>query len=179
MPQQSEDRDRNEAKLPPATATAVSPAGAESLRLRTPCKYCGSVDGTVEWDKNGQDVVSCAICRRYAYNAPRSETGRRARTVRTRPSLRPKQRSRIFARDLARCVLCKTDEPKRIDIGHLLSVHDGRVLGVSDELLWSDDNLAVMCAECNDWLGADSVAPLLLALILLARSLRKRNATAA
>jgi hypothetical protein len=36
-----------------------------------------------------------------------------------------------------------------MDIGHIISVHDGRAHGLSDAELFHDDNLVAMCPECN------------------------------
>lgn len=140
--------------------------------MLAPCRSCGSTEKRIYWDQNGQDVVRCAACDAYAYCAPRSETGRAVRTLDARRDLRPRQRSRIFARDLGRCVMCGSDDPGRLDIGHLLSLKEGHALGVPDEMLGADDNLAVMCRECNGWLGAGSIAPVMLARLLRARALR-------
>lgn len=169
-------------KLPLRFASATVSAGAaaegEPPRMRAPCRSCGATAKRIEWNRNGQDVVRCSTCDAYAYCAPRSETGRPQRTVQTRLDLRPRQRARIFSRDLARCVLCTADRSTRIDVGHLLSVKDGRALGVSHDWLAADDNLAVMCAECNDWLGANSLAPVLIARVLRAREMRGTDPTA-
>jgi hypothetical protein len=82
------------------------------------------------------------------YNAPRTETGAKPRTVKTlRRSIRPTQQARILDRDHARCALCgSTDD---LTIGHLLSLEDGARLGATIAELYSDENLAAMCEACN------------------------------
>jgi hypothetical protein len=41
-----------------------------------------------------------------------------------------------------------------MDIGHIISVHDGRVHGLSDAELFHDDSLVAMCPECNSGQGS-------------------------
>ena len=137
------------------------------MSMRSPCR-CGCLDGIIT-TKHGQDTVWCAECDRFCYNAPRSETGRDARSLRTRPTIRPSQRTRILMRDNGACVLCHRSDVA-LDVGHLISVHDGHRLGVSDADLASDDNLAAMCAACNSGLCSESWPPRLLAAALWARS---------
>lgn len=136
--------------------------------MRSPCPRCGCLDGIIV-TKNRQDTVWCAECEQYAgYNAPRSETGRARRSLRTRPTIRPSQRTRILLRDNAACVLCHRSDAD-LEVGHLISVHDGHTLGLSDAELSSDDNLAAMCAACNSGLSSESLPPRLVAAALWAR----------
>lgn len=70
-------------------------------------------------------------------------------------------------RDGPRCRLCGRTPPEVIlHVGHLLSDENGTAQGLSKELIESDQNLAVMCEECNLGLGKTSV-PLWLAIALL------------
>jgi len=137
--------------------------------MRSPCSRCDCPDGIIV-TKNGQDTVRCADCDQYAgYNAPRSETRRERRSLRTRPTIRPSQRTRILVRDNGTCVLCHRSDVS-LDVGHLISVHDGHTLGMSDAELSSDDNLAAMCSACNSGLSSESLPPRMLAAALWARS---------
>lgn len=139
--------------------------------MRSRCPRCACLDGIVT-TKNGQDTVRCAECDRFCYNAPRSETGRETRSLRTRPTIRPSQRTRILMRDNGACVLChRSDVP--LDVGHLISVHDGHKLSLSDTELASDDNLAAMCTPCNSGLSSESLPPRLLVAALWARRLNE------
>lgn len=138
--------------------------------MRAPCPRCGG-DGGILATVNGQDTVRCAECKRFCYNAPRTETGREARSLRTRTDIRPSQRTRILVRDNSTCVLCHRSDVD-LEAGHLISVHDGHKLGMSDADLNSDDNLAAMCAVCNSGLSSESLPPRLLAAALWARQLR-------
>jgi hypothetical protein len=138
--------------------------------LRTPCP-CGGVTGFVQ-TRNGQDCVFCGSCGSFRYNAPKSETGRETRSMRTRPDIPATQRTRILDRDLRRCVICHTaDRP--LDLGHLVSVAEGREHGLTDAELFSDDNLAAMCAPCNSGYGAVSVNPRIFVALVRAAYQRK------
>lgn len=143
-------------------ATTPEPHGIGYL-MRKPCALCGSSTGRIE-TRSGQDCVFCAGCGTWQYNAPAAETGRATRTLRTRPDIRPGQRSRVLVRDGGACVLChRADVP--IDVGHLISVKEGRAAGVGDVDLFDDENLAAMCASCNSGLS-ESTIPLRLAVQL-------------
>ncbi len=168
---------QNPLAVVPATSTVriVSLTSADDntevrISMRVPCSRCGCTDGLMT-TKNGQDTVRCSGCRRYCYNAPRSETGRPTRSLRTRADVRPSQRARILVRDGGACILCHRSGVE-LEIGHLISVHYGRALGMSDEELNSDDNLAAMCAPCNSGLSSSSLPPRLLAAAIWARSRR-------
>ncbi len=56
-----------------------------------------------------------------------------------------------------------------LEVGHLISVRDGLRLGLSDAYLFSDENLAAMCASCNSGLGSASVPLRFLVAALRAR----------
>jgi hypothetical protein len=138
------------------------------IAMRAPCSRCGCTEGCIT-TKSGQDTVWCVGCQSYCYNAPRSETGRATRSLRTRPDVRPSQRARILVRDGGACILCHRSGVE-LEIGHLISVHDGRALGMSEAELNGDDNLAAMCKSCNSGLSSSSLPPRLLAAAMWARS---------
>ena len=69
----------------------------------------------------------------------------------------------------------KPDRP--LDVGHLVSVEDGRSLGMTDEELYDDENLAAMCSPCNSGYGRNSVSPRLMAALIRARIQRRRTAS--
>lgn len=143
-------------------------------RMRAPCRYCGCENGTLT-PKGGQNCVYCDDCGRLAYNAPKTETGETTASLRTRPDIKPSKRARILERDNYTCVGChRADLP--LEVGHLLSVEEGRALGATDEELWSDDNLAAMCAPCNSGLSFRTVSLRLVLLVLRARMMQERNA---
>lgn len=111
--------------------------------------------------------MRCQICHIHLYNAPKTETGQRPRTVKTlRRSIRPSQQARILNRDRGRCVLCAS--PHELTIGHLLSIEDGARLGATETELYSDANLAAMCEACNIGLrhGSRSITPRTYAVLL-------------
>jgi 5-methylcytosine-specific restriction endonuclease McrA len=136
--------------------------------MREPCRACDCPEGVLT-TKGGQDVVRCADCRAYCYCAPRTETGREPRSLRTRPDIRPGRRSRILMLDNSTCVLCHRDDLP-LDIGHLISVHDGRELGLTDAQLNSDENLAAMCSPCNSGVGRETLPLRLVVAVLRART---------
>lgn len=138
-----------------------------SIPMRAPCGACGSKDGYVT-ETNGQDVVRCLYCNQWAYNQPKSESGKPQRSVRTRPEIKPSTKARIIERDNGTCVLCHSSD-KPLHIGHLLSVHDGKIQGISEDELYDDENLAAMCEECNLGLSERSISLRLLVQILRAR----------
>lgn len=142
--------------------------------MREQYRCCGSLEGRIE-TVNGQDCVYCLACGSYKYNAPKSETGRAQRSLRSRPDIRPKVKARILLRDKASCVLCHRDDV-RLDVGHLISVEDGRQLGLTDDELYNDENLAAMCAECNSGLSKTTVSLRFLVRLLQARLLLQGGA---
>ena len=141
--------------------------------MRAPCLDCGCSDGRI--DRRGeQNCVFCSGCGRFAYNAPKTETGDAPRTVtRVHNGIRPKQRARLLLRAYGRCELCGGVGP--LHIGHLLSVEEGLALGLTELELNSDDNLATLCEECNLGLGSISVTPGLYVALLMRRRSRERN----
>jgi hypothetical protein len=53
-----------------------------------------------------------------------------------------------------------------MQIGHIISVHQGRAFGLTDAELFHDDNLVAICAECNSGQGADTMPlPFLMAVL--------------
>jgi 5-methylcytosine-specific restriction endonuclease McrA len=144
--------------------------------MRAPCVKCGHTEGHIE-TRNGQDVVRCAACDRYQYCAPRTETGREARNHRTRPDIKPSQRARVLDRDGGRCIICHATE-RALDVGHLVSVDDGRNLGMTETEIFSDDNLAAMCAPCNSGYGTLSINPRIIVAAINARAKRRHGGAA-
>lgn len=133
---------------------------------RTPCPICHTTDAYIR-KSGGQNVVRCRNCDRMLYNASKTETGERARTVKTlRQKIKPSQQARILDRDAGRCVLCGSTE--ELTIGHLLSLEDGCHLGATAHELNADANLAAMCEACNLGLphGPSSVNPRTYAVIM-------------
>lgn len=143
--------------------------------LRSPCKRCGGTEARTE-TRNGQDCKFCAkpSCGAFQYNAPKTETGRAPRTVSTvHNGVTTGKRARILLRATGKCELCgkrPTTEQHGLHVGHLVSVKQGLGLGLTEDQLNDDENLAAMCDECN--LGiADEIVPLRLAIsIIMART---------
>jgi hypothetical protein len=144
---------------------------AKSHALRDPCSACGGMDGKIV-ERGAQDCVYCAGCERFQYNAPRAETGKPVRHVKTREQISPSQRARILiVRANGRCELCGTDK-RELHVAHLLSVEEGRRQGFTDDELNDDENLCAMCDACNLGLGKNPV-PLRLAVALQMARIRR------
>jgi 5-methylcytosine-specific restriction endonuclease McrA len=129
-----------------------------------PCPSCGGYEALIG-EHNGQNVVRCRSCRSFIYNAPKTETGQKPRTVATiRQGVKPGQQVRILERDGA-CVLCGSRDG--LTIGHGLSWKDAQMLGEVGPYLNTDENLFAMCEGCNAGLGGRSVLPKTYHLIVL------------
>lgn len=136
--------------------------------LRAPCKECGIETGYIV-TRNGQDVVRCDQGH-YQYNAPKTETGRKPRTVSTvHEAIKPKQRARILLRANGRCELC--GDNGNMHVGHLISVKRGLEHGMTETDLNSDENLCCMCDQCNLGVGKEPV-PIRFAVALAMARLR-------
>jgi hypothetical protein len=143
---------------------AIDDGSRRLIEMREPCKACACRRGVV-LERNGQDTVRCLECDRFAYNAPRVETGRAVRSVSTvHAAIKPKQRSRILERAGGKCEQCGARE--RLHVGHIVSVAIGLELGVDESLLNGDDNLLCQCEECNLGRGSEPM-PLFLAVTVL------------
>lgn len=137
------------------------------VKMREPCTNCGETNGIMT-TVNGQDTVRCGWCGKHCYNAPKSETGREPRTLRTRPQMKVSQRSRILLRDNGACIICHRRDID-LEVGHLISVKDGKAAGLTDAQLYSDENLAAMCAACNSGISGETIPLRFLAAVLEAR----------
>lgn len=127
----------------------------DTLEMRAACIECHGTEG-YRTDSNGQAVIRCVVCDRYAYNAPKVELGEEQRRVRTRPEIKPSLKARILNRDRNTCVVCHADD-KPLHVGHMISVKDGREMGMTDDELYDEHNLAAMCEECNLGLSASPI----------------------
>lgn len=119
------------------------------MELRTPCS-CGGATGTIN-TRSGQDCVYCNDCRRWQYNAPRTETGREVRSLASRPDIKPSLRAAILAEHDHACVSCGRHAPDVVlELDHLISREDAERNGfLDDPIIDSRWNLAPMCQECN------------------------------
>lgn len=149
--------------------TPGTPEPARPYLMRGPCKFCGEPERGTIGLVNGQNVVRCVACSRAVYNAPRTETGERQRSVTTvQNGVKPKMRFVVLNRAGRRCELC--GEPIELHEGlavdHLLSVEDGLALGLTEAQLNHIENLAALCEECNSGKGRTTL-PLYLTLAII------------
>ena len=147
-----------------------------TIPMRAACRGCSCDLGVVR-EVSGQDTVRCSACDRFAYNAPRVETGRAQRSVTTvHNGIKPKQRSRILERASKRCEVC--GNAGNLHVGHILSVDAGLAYGVTEELLNDDENLICQCEECNLGQGATPMSLRLAVVILRCRVTHRDGAKA-
>jgi hypothetical protein len=56
-----------------------------------------------------------------------------------------------------------------LELGHIISVHEGRAHGLTDAELFHDDNLVAMCSQCNSGQGSATMPlPFLVAVLRMA-----------
>lgn len=137
---------------------------AEKLKLRNPCRFCNNKTGFVV-KVNMQHVAYCDNCGTWASSPSKTELGMKNEFQTRMQKQKQNQRSRIFARDGARCVICgKTGTDDALHVAHIISDHEGQGLSkkYSDfpaDFVYSDYNLFVCCSECNIGQGKESLAP--------------------
>ena len=131
-------------------------------------EHCGQTAGFL-FTAGGQDTVRCKECNTHVYNAPREETGRPVRRIRTREPVNLVTRYDVLERDGRACFLCHADDVPLV-VAHILSVADGREQGFSDDELNHPTNLFVLCAACNAGMARQSLPPRLLVALLRART---------
>ncbi len=150
-------------------------ANPKLIPLREPCPKCGAETGYIT-ETGAQDVVRCTECDKFAFNAPRTETGKKVRTVQTvHAAIKPKLRSRILERANGRCEVCGKGPESgcSMHVGHVLSVEQGLAQGLTELELNDEENLISLCDECNLGAGKSTVPIRLLMRILWARVNRK------
>lgn len=144
------------------------------FRMRAMCK-CGSVDGVIK-ETGAQDVVRCANCNAFQYNAPRVETGKAVRSVSSvHDAVTGRKRAEILFRAQFRCEMCAhrpTKETDELHVGHAISVKRALENGLSDAQINSNENLMCLCANCNLSMSADVVPLWLMIGIVMARTQR-------
>lgn len=131
----------------------------EPFNLREPCRYCSNATGHIEI-RGGQNCAFCDQCGRFAYNAPKVETGETRRSVSTvHAGIRNSQRAIVIERARGLCELCATDVSPSWHISHMLSVDDGIEDGFTEAQLNLASNLLRLCEECNLGQGKKSYDP--------------------
>lgn len=148
-----------------------------TFKMRQPCPECTCPFGYVE-RRNGQACVFCSACQRFVYNAPRTETGERQRSLTTvHNGVKPKVRAMVLLRANGHCEMCGADL-SAVDwhVGHLLSVKDGMAEGLTDAEINHQENLCALCAECNSGIGEYSVTLRMILKIALRRRVMRATA---
>jgi 5-methylcytosine-specific restriction endonuclease McrA len=148
-------------------------AAPQPHRLREPCRWCGEPEAGTISQVNGQAVVRCAACGKANYNAPRTETGERQRSVSTvHEAIKPKTRSQVLIRAGRHCELCgkPVEATMGLHVDHLLSVDDGLAQGLTETQLNHIENLAAFCEECNLGKGRTTLPLWLVIAIIKART---------
>ncbi len=144
--------------------------------MRSVC-VCGSKEGSIT-ETGAQDVVRCAACNKFQYNAPRVETGKAVRSVSTtHAAISPRLRAEILMRAGWRCQCCgrqPTKATEELHVSHCVSVASGHELGLTDDQINNAENLMASCAECNLGLGKETVPVWLLVAALMARLKREK-----
>lgn len=142
------------------------------------CRPCG-LEGLERraWRKmvSGQDTLHCFHCGRSLGNLPKKISGLEQRSIKSRPDLHIEKRALIMQRDRSTCLMCgrKPEDEVILHLGHILSVEDCKRLNVPEWEWNADDNLCILCEECNLSQGKRSFEPAyLLARLLAARRLR-------
>ena len=170
IPASSSDAAQHEAEG--SRVTSAAEKTGHSHALRSACA-CGSMDGMLR-ETGSQDCVFCARCGKFQYNAPRTETGKPVRSVRSSrdadiaPSLRAEI---IVVRAGCHCELCGASD-RELHVGHLISLDAGRREGMNEDDLNGPENLAAMCNTCNLGLGNQPVPLRLMIGLVMARTRR-------
>ena len=123
------------------------------------CPHCGYETGYTERsDEHDHVGLYCSRCGRWLKWISKRDAGVTRRSMSERTGLTPSLRFRILQRDGFRCVLCGDGQPEavRLVIGHIISVNDGLKAGIPDEALNHEDNLCVLCENCNAGMGRRS-----------------------
>lgn len=140
------------------------------VELPEACR-CGGVTGEIR-PTNGQNCLYCVLCGKFVKNVPKTQTGEKRRSVSTtHAAIRPKQRARVLERASNRCEFCGAAPPAVVlNADHLLTVDDGHRMGLTDEEINHDENLAATCEECNLGRGRVSVSPRIYVALLRRRA---------
>jgi len=148
----------------------------EPYELPHPCPSCGGGQGV--YREEGRHLVGWCTCghRQRGY-VSRADAGLTPRTVSTiRRGVSEGLRRRIYERDGRRCQLCVLQDPdapvlafKDFEVGHLIPVSQAIALGLADEQINDDLNLAGMCVPHNEDLGRTGVSESLWLRLLILR----------
>lgn len=140
--------------------------------MRARCGKCGCNEGRIE-ERGAQDVVRCADCNTFQYNAPRVETGKAVRSVSTvHDAVKPRVRAQVLMRANGRCEVCgrrPEGSTSELHVGHVISVKRAMEVGLPDDAINHDENLMALCSACNLGLGKDVIPVRFVVSVLMAR----------
>jgi 5-methylcytosine-specific restriction endonuclease McrA len=125
----------------------------EIVRLSVPRQFC---HGSEVWHYSKQpNIHHCPVCfnRRPSTKYDRGEEF----SQKYRRSPNRSKRERVMKRYQYLCVKCASHDD--LEMGHCISVADGRDNAVDPDLLHFDENYAPMCRACNAKQGARSLTP--------------------
>jgi 5-methylcytosine-specific restriction endonuclease McrA len=142
------------------------------FQLRSPCHRCGCESGRIV-ERGAQDCVYCSGCGTFCYNAPRAETGKEVRHVKTREAIPPRLRAEVLMRSGPQCELCHS-QTRELHVAHMISLDAGRKMGMSEDDLNDEENLCAVCDACNLGIGKQPISLRLATQMVLAR-IRRRN----
>jgi hypothetical protein len=153
---------RHEASFPMQLSLGLSLV----VKMGAPCPVCGGAEGDLVAGI-GHSSVRCIGCGLLCSDLRETALGRARQ--RHRPWISHREKIHILTRDRCACFWCHRCDV-RLQIGHLISVCDGRAMGLSDAELSSSENLAAMCASCNAGMWRETMPVWLWAAVLRART---------
>lgn len=129
----------------------VEPDLPKTWPLPRACHRCGSNHpGKLEReDREGlRRGLCCADCGLFVKWVPKAELGIATSTKRVGLNLKPSERTALFNTYNNACAVCHRDD-LGLEIGHLISVADGKAFGLTQAEIDDPINLAPMCPPCN------------------------------
>lgn len=122
------------------------------VRIKVPRPFC---HGSEIWHYIGQpNIHRCPVCLNSRQSTKFDRGENYAPNYRRTPS--NSKRKRVMDR-YRECALCESRD--NLEMGHCISVADGRSKAVNPDLLNADENYAPMCRACNAKQGARSLTP--------------------
>lgn len=125
----------------------------EIVRALVPRPFC---HGDEIWHYvNQPNIHRCSVCMNQRPSTKHDRGEAFSPEYRRTPSR--SKRERVMQRYQYRCVNCSIKD--ELQMGHCISVAEGRDNAIDPELLNSDENYVPMCRSCNAEQGAQSLTP--------------------